>query len=69
MNLSHWLTNPFAVAWKAKLEAKRCPACGENKMHPEEVRNSLSRRDNKTMICNDCGMREALEDIKKSLNI
>ena len=36
-----------------------CPACGRTYTE----RPALSRRDNKTDICPDCGMREALEDL------
>ena len=37
----------------------RCPRCNS-----EHITRSfaLCRRDNKTMICNKCGMQEALED-------
>lgn len=42
---------------------KECPRCNEIKLHPEEVMNALSRRDNKTYICSDCGKQEALEDM------
>lgn len=38
-----------------------CGRCGRplslNKLH------ALSRKDNKTTICNDCGTHEALEDL------
>lgn len=37
----------------------KCPLCGSS--FKEEL-GSLSRRDNKTTICSDCGIREALED-------
>lgn len=37
---------------------RKCPKCGELYNAPP----ALSRRDNKTEICPDCGMREALED-------
>ena len=37
---------------------KRCPKCG--KVFDRLL--ALSRRDNKTMICEDCGMQEAMED-------
>lgn len=43
-------------------EKKICPRCGEPKMDPIEARNALSRKDNKTLICNDCGMAEAMEE-------
>ena len=33
-------------------------------MKKAEELDALSRRDNKTMICSDCGMREALEDLE-----
>lgn len=41
---------------------KMCPRCGFKKMHDEEILNSLSRRDGKTYICNDCGREEAMID-------
>jgi uncharacterized Zn finger protein len=40
----------------------KCPRCGQNDLDPVEVRNSLSRKDNKTYICNKCGQFEALLD-------
>lgn len=44
-----------------------CPTCnGILEGHP-----ALSRRDNETEICNDCGVREALEDFvnyKENIN-
>ena len=36
-----------------------CPKCGL----PYEGRPALSRDDGKTLICPDCGVREALESI------
>ena len=36
----------------------KCPKCGNE----YDRLLALSRRDNKTMICDDCGTREALED-------
>ena len=36
-----------------------CPKCGQ----PYKGRPALSREDNKTLICPDCGTREALESI------
>ena len=36
-----------------------CPKCGQ----PYKGRPALSREDNKTLICPDCGVREALESI------
>jgi transposase-like protein len=44
-----------------------CPACKKNYLHPNLVMNSLSRRDNQTYICPQCGDREAMEDYEKSL--
>jgi predicted RNA-binding Zn-ribbon protein involved in translation (DUF1610 family) len=40
-----------------------CPMCKRNILKKPIVRFcSLSRRDNKTYICNDCGNREAMAD-------
>lgn len=36
-----------------------CPACEATMVHPFVA---LSRRDNKTHVCPDCGLREAFED-------
>ncbi len=41
----------------------RCPKCGRE--YPRLL--ALSREDNKTMICDECGMREALEAIPKMI--
>lgn len=45
-----------------KTEDKRihiCPRCGQSFMgHP-----ALSRKDNETLLCPDCGTREALESM------
>ena len=43
---------------------KLCPRCEANIMRPIEVENALSRRDNKTYICNGCGQEEAMFDFK-----
>ena len=41
-----------------KRPVRVCPKCGkEYNDYP-----ALSRRDNKTLICPECGVREALED-------
>ena len=37
----------------------RCPACEGLMVEPYVA---LSRRDNKTYVCPDCGLREAFED-------
>ncbi len=39
-----------------------CPRCKVNNLKVPDVRNALSRRDNLTMVCADCGQLEALED-------
>ena len=55
------------------VSVKLCPRCLQNYFTPygwtyvEGVSPplpALSRRDNKTYICSDCGMQEALEDAK-----
>ena len=43
---------------------KICPRCKKNELNKVEVRNCLSRMDNKTYICNDCGNDEAVFNIK-----
>ena len=40
-------------------EARICPRCGQEYTE----RPALSRKDNNTFICPDCGTREALESI------
>jgi predicted RNA-binding Zn-ribbon protein involved in translation (DUF1610 family) len=37
-----------------------CPRCGDRTMNPTTERNALSREDNETFVCPDCGAREAL---------
>lgn len=41
-----------------------CPKCGQ----PYKGRPALSRYDVKTLICPDCGVREALESIGVDIN-
>jgi len=45
--------------YRAKNDLPKCPRCGASY---EEDEAALSRRDNKTDICPDCGTVEALED-------
>ena len=42
-----------------------CPKCGQHTLYiqPYEAWNAVSRLDNKTYICPDCGTLEALETI------
>lgn len=40
-------------------EEKICPNCGQ----AYTARPALSRKDNKTLICPDCGIREALSGL------
>jgi hypothetical protein len=57
---------------KQKSEGTLCPRCKKNKYTPYSKSGkwnpsmppfpALSRRDNKTNICSDCGTREAMED-------
>ena len=42
---------------------RKCPRCG--KTYTEQP--ALSRRDNKTEICPDCGFREAMDDYRAYL--
>ena len=45
----------------------KCPRCKINELHPEEAMNALSREDNKTYICSDCGTVEAMDAFNKYL--
>lgn len=47
------------------MNLEKCPRCGKRKMHPDEASNALSRKDNETFICNDCGADEAIEEYRK----
>ena len=47
------------------IEYKICPRCLQKKLYAIEVKNALSRRDNETYICSDCGIAEALEDLQQ----
>lgn len=42
-----------------------CPKCGQNTLYrqPYEAWNAVSRLDNRTYICPECGTLEALETI------
>jgi len=39
-----------------------CPRCQTNPLDNTPAHNSVSRRDNETLICNQCGMEESLVD-------
>jgi predicted RNA-binding Zn-ribbon protein involved in translation (DUF1610 family) len=49
-------------AQEAKDKKRMCPRCGVNELKEGHL-YSLSRRDNKTVICNECGTAEALEEL------
>lgn len=44
---------------RTERQERICPRCGR----PYRAVPALSRRDNRTLICPDCGTREALESI------
>lgn len=48
---------------KEDIRIRKCPHCGAK----YEGYPAISRRDNKTPICPDCGTREALESIGVSV--
>jgi ribosomal protein S27AE len=54
-------------------EIKDCPNCGQpipNREFAGQYPGAISRVDNKTEICSDCGVSEALSDhFKNSLNL
>ena len=45
-------------------DIEKCPKCGDDMQRP---RVAVSRRDNKTIICPDCGLREAMADTMKAM--
>ena len=50
------------------MEIKMCPKCDQpipNRLHAGEYCGAISRRDNKTEICSDCGVREAIDDYSR----
>lgn len=50
-------------------EAKRCPICEgwiPNNDTPGAYPGALSRKDNKTEICSECGTMEAIEDFNRN---
>ena len=49
-------SNEIAVLRMLSIHEKECPACHGPMVHPFVA---LSRRDNETEICADCGIREA----------
>lgn len=46
---------------KQYLPKEFCPRCGLNKL--KDGLNALSRKDNQTEICDECGTAEALEEL------
>lgn len=46
------------------MKIKKCPKCKD----PLGDRPALSRRDNKTDICSNCGLLEALEDAQRIID-
>ena len=48
---------------------QQCPRCWKNTMVEPIGANALSRRDNSTMICNNCGTEESLVDWANSTGI
>lgn len=57
-----FLTEDEKKVWDTPLRdfvgSLECPVCKESNMHPLEVMNAVSRNDNSTYICNDCGVKE-----------
>ena len=47
------------VVYGEDIVMRICPLCGK----PMSAYPAVSRKDNKTLICSDCGIREALADI------
>jgi hypothetical protein len=47
-------------------ETKICPRCKERPLNPIPALNALSRLDNHTYICPECGMEEALDALLRN---
>lgn len=46
-----------------------CPKCGRATLRLDRpALNALSRTDNETYVCSDCGTREALEDFSSKVH-
>lgn len=46
-----------------------CPRCGEKTLRLDRpALNALSRADNTTYVCSDCGINEALEDYQRGMS-
>jgi predicted RNA-binding Zn-ribbon protein involved in translation (DUF1610 family) len=55
-----WISEGSRYTAVPQLKWDTCPRCGEDRLHPQEVRNKLCREDSKTYICNPCGTEQAL---------
>jgi hypothetical protein len=42
---------------------KQCPICLTNELDLDEDMNAISRKDDSTVICSDCGQAEAMDDL------
>ncbi len=51
----------------SKEKMKPSPRCEKRTLHPIPGRNTLSRKDNKTYICQACGVEEASEQLPEAL--
>lgn len=47
--------------YRIHTDEKKCPLCGASILRGSY---SISRKDNETLICSDCGLNEALEDLE-----
>jgi predicted RNA-binding Zn-ribbon protein involved in translation (DUF1610 family) len=61
------ITYPYNVCRleSRNLISKICPSCKINELNKDESMNALSRKDNTTYICDDCGTAEGLEELYK----
>lgn len=62
-NLVILIINIWCIIYLYGGDEMKCPRCGVNELKPKLASNALSRKDNKTYICSDCGIQEALFDI------
>lgn len=61
---NYLMPKDFLNEAKKRAGAGLCPSCKDNYLNPNDVMNGLSRKDNKTLICNDCETSEAFADFR-----
>lgn len=53
----------YTISKYAPQLIKQCPICLTNELDFDVEMNAISRTDDTTVICNECGIAEAMEDL------